>query len=365
LHVHIGRFFQTENYINIKQSQDSMKQTKHFKISQVLIPVGIGIIVIIWLFLKDFSPDSFSDINLSFYSAGFILLAFLLMFGRDIGLIWRFRTLTDKKLSWRQAFNVHILNEFTSAVTPSAVGGSALVVLFLNKEGINVGRSTTIMITNLFLDELFFVISCPVIFLLIPLAEIFNVSSVVATTIGILFWTVYGILVLWTGILFVILFLRPDLISGLFKLVFRLPFLRRWHDKIELFSVSLKIASQEIKMKSHRFWIKVSAITSLSWTFRFLVINVLFMAFTPINNHLVIFGRQIMLWVVMVLSPTPGGSGLTEIAFREYYNDLLLGSGTVLLIILIWRIITYYMYILAGIIIIPKWIEKSFGNSNP
>jgi uncharacterized protein (TIRG00374 family) len=342
-----------------------MSEAKHFKISQVLIPVGIGIIVIVWLFLDDFSPDSFSDIDLSLYSAGFILLAFLLMFGRDMGLIWRFRTLTDKKLSWRQAFNIHILNEFTSAVTPSAVGGSALVVLFLNKEGINVGRSTAIMIANLFLDELFFVIICPVIFLLIPLADLFNVSSVIASTIGVLFWTVYAILVLWTGILYVILFLRPDLISGLFRLIFRLPFLRRWHYKIELFSESLTTASHEIKMKSYRFWMKAFATTSLAWILRFMVINALFMAFTPINNHLVVFGRQIMLWIVMVLSPTPGGSGLTEIAFREYYNDLLLGSGTVLLIIFIWRIITYYMYILAGIIIIPKWIEKSFVNNKP
>lgn len=342
-----------------------MSATKQFKISQVLIPVGIGIIVIVWLFLEDFSPDAFSDIDLGFYSAGFILLAFLLMFGRDMGLIWRFRTLTDKNLSWKQAFNIHILNEFTSAVTPSAVGGSALVVLFLNKEGINVGRSTAIMITNLFLDELFFVIICPVIFLLIPLADLFNVSSVIASTIGVLFWTVYGILVLWTTILYVMLFLRPDLISGLFRLIFRLPFLRRWHYKIELFSESLTTASHEIKMKSFSFWIKIFGATSLSWILRFMVINALFMAFSPINNQLVVFGRQIMLWVVMVLSPTPGGSGLTEIAFREYYNDLLLGSGTVLLIIFIWRIITYYMYLLAGIVIIPKWIEKSFVNNKP
>ena len=342
-----------------------MSGTKHFKISQVLIPVGIGIVVIIWLFLDDFSPGAFSDIDLSLYSAGFILLAFLLMFGRDIGLIWRFRFLADKNLSWRQAFNVHILNEFTSAVTPSAVGGSALVVLFLNKEGINVGRSTTIMITNLFLDELFFVIICPVIFLLIPLADLFNVSSVGASTIGVLFWTVYGILVVWTAILYLMLFLRPDLISGLFRLIFRLPFLRRWHYKIELFSESLTTASHQIRKKSFRFWIKVFSTTSFSWILRFLVINALFLAFTPINNHLVIFGRQLMLWIVMVLSPTPGGSGLTEIAFREYYNDLMPGSGTVLLIIFIWRIITYYMYLLAGIIIIPKWIEKSFVKNKP
>lgn len=59
------------------------------------------------------------------------------MFGRDGGLMWRFRFITDRELTWRQAFRVNMLCEFTSAVTPSAVGGSSLIVLFLNKEGIN------------------------------------------------------------------------------------------------------------------------------------------------------------------------------------------------------------------------------------
>jgi len=67
-----------------------------------------------------------------------------------------------------------------------------------------------------------------------------------------------------------------------------------------------------------------------------------------------------MLWIAMVVSPTPGASGLTEIAFREYYRDLHLANGSVLLIILIWRIITYYFYLLLGAIFIPGWIKKSF-----
>jgi len=341
---------------------DTLKKSSNpFTLTQILIPVLIGIVVIGWLFLSEFDPKSFKGISFNLTSLGFILLAFVFMMGRDFGMIWRFRLMTSKDLSWRQAFNINVLNEFTSAVTPSAVGGSSLIILFLNKEGITVGRSTAIMISNLFLDELFFILICPVIFLFVPLHELFNASSVITSTIGVVFWSVYSVLFVWTFILFIGLFRRPDLIAKLFLLLFKLPFLRRWHDNIATFTETMVNASKEISKRSFGFWAKAFATTALSWSSRFLVVNALFLAFTPFNNQLIIFGRQLLLWIVMVVSPTPGGSGISEFAFKEYYNDIALGSGPILVITIIWRLISYYLYLLLGVLVIPKWIKKSFS----
>ena len=232
------------------------KGSNPFTLTQILIPVLIGIVVIGWLFLSEFDPKSFKGISFNLTSFGFILLAFVFMMGRDFGMIWRFRLMTSKDLSWRQAFNINVLNEFTSAVTPSAVGGSSLIILFLNKEGITVGRSTAIMISNLFLDELFFILICPVIFLFVPLHELFNASSVITSTIGVVFWSVYSVLFVWTFILFIGLFRRPDLIAKLFLLLFKLPFLRRWHDNIATFTETMVNASKEISKRSFGFWAK-------------------------------------------------------------------------------------------------------------
>jgi len=349
----------TISKIEIKKNPDL------FKTSQIFIPIIIGIIVIGWLFLSEFDSKSFKGIDFNATSSGYILLAFFCMFGRDFGMICRFRLMTNKDLSWKQAFNINVLNEFTSAVTPSAVGGSSLVILFLNKEGISVGRSTAIMISNLFLDELFFIFICPVIFLFVPLHNLFNASSVITSTIGVVFWSVYGILFVWTFILYIGLFRRPDLITRLFLLIFELPFLRKWRDNIALFSETMIDASHEISKKPFGFWLKVFGTTALGWSSRFLVVNALFFAFTPFNNQLIIFGRQILLWISMVVSPTPGGSGISEFAFREYYNDIPLGSGPLLVITVLWRLISYYLYLLLGVFIIPKWIKKSFTKNKP
>ena len=338
----------------------SEQNSNPFKLSQIYIPVGIGIVVIGWLFLSEFDVTSFSNVHFNWSSVGYILLAFIFMFGRDFGMIWRFRLMANKNLTWKQSFNINILNEFTSAVTPSAVGGSSLVILFLSKEGISVGRSTAIMITNLFLDELFFILICPVFFLTVPVSELFNASSVITATIGIVFWSVYGIMVLWTLILYIGLFRRPDLIAKFVQLIFKLPILRKWQTQIEQFGENMVSSSIEMSKKSLVFWTKAFGTTALSWSSRFLVVNALFMAFTPINNQLIIFGRQLLLWIVMVISPTPGGSGLSEFAFKEYYNDIALGSGPVLVITVIWRIISYYLYLLLGLLIVPGWINKVF-----
>lgn len=95
------------------------------------------------------------------------------------------------------------LCEFTSCVTPSAVGGSSLGMVFLNTQGIEFGRATTLMMTTLFLDELFFVVSCPLVVMLTPAHEIFaSDGTTFSHGIQLTFWLVYAVLFVWTLILF-------------------------------------------------------------------------------------------------------------------------------------------------------------------
>jgi len=347
----------------------SKKATKPFKAYQVLIPVLLGLFVIGWLFLDEFNPEVFFSFNFTIFSVMFLILAFLLMLLRDFGMMWRFRLLTDKDLSWKQAFHINVLSEFTSAVTPAAVGGSSLVVIFLIKEGINAGRSTTIMFVNLFLDELFFLVVCPVVFLFIPIDQLFNSSSVIVSSFAYVFTGLYVTRFFWTCIMFIGIFKRPDWIKHILLTLFRLPVLRKWYLNVEILTNNLVQASNEIGKRSFGFWLKAFGMTLLTWTSRFLVVNAVFMAFNPENiNHLVVFARQLILWVFMIVSPTPGGSGVSEYAFKEYYKDVFTSKysdSAIIFVTLIWRMISYYLYLLLGILVIPNWLKKTFTKSNP
>lgn len=45
--------------------------------------------------------------------------------------------------------------------------------------------------------------------------------------------------------------------------------------------------------------------------------------FLKINDHLLIFTRQLVMWIMMIVRPTPGGSGFAELILGRYLSDLI------------------------------------------
>ena len=169
--------------------------------------------------------------------------------------------------------------------------------------------------------------------------------------------------------MFIGIFKRPDWIKHILLTLFKLPVLRRWYSNVELLTNNLVQASHDIGNHPFLFWVKAFGMTLLTWTSRFLVVNAVFMAFNPENiNHLVVFARQLILWIFMVVSPTPGGSGVSEYAFKEYYSDVFsskYSDSAIIFVTLVWRMISYYLYLLLGLFVIPNWIKKSFTKNIP
>ncbi|WP_418699173.1 lysylphosphatidylglycerol synthase transmembrane domain-containing protein [Bacteroides sp.] len=324
----------------------------------IILAVLLGLSVIAYLFYKDFDLHTFSDLRFSKQMICGILLALLCFVCQNAGMMWRYRLLTERLLSWQQVFRVNVLCEFTSAITPSSVGGSSLIFLYLYKEGINAGKSTAIMIASLFLDELFLCLSCITVVCLLPLDVLFGEAAVLTSGIKWLFLLIVAAVSLWTAVLYVALFHRPQWVKAVLLTFFSMPLLRRWKEKIRLVTDELVIGSQEISHHKFRFWIKPFLATAAAWCFRYAIVNALLFAFTSGGNQLLAFARQWVLWMISIASPTPGGSGLSEYMFKVYYTDFLPNVGTTLLVALVWRIITYYSYLIAGVCIVPRWIKE-------
>lgn len=335
---------------------------------KVALPVAIGLGVVAWMLVRESHEENLAAVwgKIDFTAGTLfsILLACLFMVGRDFGLTWRFRALTNRDLPWSKAWKVDMLCEFTSCVTPSAVGGSSLGMVFLNTQGIEFGRATTLMMTTLILDELFFVVSCPLVILFTPANEIFASDGDTFTHgIRLMFWLVYAVLFLWTLILIMGVILKPIWIQRLFGKVFSWRPLRRWQGKAIELTDNMMATSKELRSKPFRFWVEVFMATALSWTSRYLVVNALFLGFVPGSWHdqWIILARQFVIWVVLMVSPTPGGSGLSEWIFSNYYGDIVTSGGLVLILAVFWRLISYYIYLVIGAIIVPGWARKAFS----
>lgn len=152
---------------------------------------------------------------------------------------------------------------------------------------------------------------------------------------------------------------------GLAVVVFWLPVLRRWNEAAVRAGDDIVQSSHELSKRSFSFWLKAATATFLSWTARYWVVNAILVAFFAINDHFLIFARQLVTWIMMIISPTPGGSGFAELIMGRYISDLIpadpVYAGSIALAMaIIWRIISYYPYLVIGSFIVPGWIERKF-----
>jgi uncharacterized protein (TIRG00374 family) len=353
-----------------------MSQENHYKLvsrlkpGRIVVPILIGLGVVGWFIVKEIDTDTLSQLNFTWRSVFWLLIAWCCMIGRDLGYMIRIRILSEHDLNWRQAFRVIMLWEFTSAITPSTVGGTAVAVVFVHKEGITVGRSTSIVLATSFLDELYFVIMFPLILTFVG-GDILFTTSLQGTGIALLnnlvFVAITGYLIILTWVILVGygLFIDPVKIKKTIIWFFGLPLLRRWKESAVKAGDDIVESSHELKSKPFVFWIKAFTATFLSWTSRYWVVNAILVAFFTINDHLLIFARQLVTWIMMIISPTPGGSGFAELILGRYISDTipadLASVGSLALAIaIIWRIISYYPYLIIGASIVPGWIQKNF-----
>jgi hypothetical protein len=336
------------------------------KPGRIILPVILGLAIVVWFILKEVNSDVLSKLNFTWRSVFWIFVAWLCMVCRDLGYIIRIRILTDKDLTWRQAFRIIMLWEFTSAILPSTVGGTTVAVVYLNKEGISVGRSTSVVLATSFLDELYFVIMLPLILFIVGGKALFTTSHIsglneliVVTSVG------YCVIFAWVILVGYGLFFNPEGIRKLILNIFRLPFIRRWYNSALKAGDDIVESSRELKKHPFSFWAKAGTATFLSWTARYWVINAILVAFFSINDHFLIFARQLVTWIMMIISPTPGGSGFAELIMSRYISDLIpaeagYAGSIALAMAIIWRIISYYPYLIVGAIILPGWIERKF-----
>lgn len=339
------------------------------KLTNAIYPIAIGLIVVGYMLWRDFDPEIFSDIHFTWNTVMWLFLALFFMFGRDIGYIIRVRVLSNNQLTWLQAFRVIMLWEFTSAITPSAVGGTSVALIYVHKEGISVGRSSSIVLLTSFLDETYFIIMFPLLLVVVGRHAMFDItqtSGVIAQGLMTFALIGYSIKLVYTLLVSYGLFINPRGLKWLLVKVFRMRWLRRWSHAAASAGSDIVLSSYQLRRHNWRFWFKTGGATFLSWSSRYLVANALIMAFFSVNDHFLLFARQLVMWIMMLVMPTPGGSGFAEYVFSTYSSDLIelpvemqLGAAT--LIALLWRMVTYYPYLAVGAVIFPRWLKRHFG----
>tara|TARA_Y100000385_G_scaffold151497_1_gene157081 strand:+ start:1235 stop:2407 length:1173 start_codon:yes stop_codon:yes gene_type:complete len=315
-------------------------------------------------YIKQTFINVIGKINLSSNMLIYFSMAILFMMGRDFFYMWRIKLLTKNKLTWKRSFYVIMLWEFASALSPGIVGGSAVAMFILNREKINLGRSTVIVLISAIMDNLFYILMIPIVLLMIGNASLFP-NEINQSITQIIFWAGYGIITFICLLMFTVLFLKPHWAKTIITFLFRFPFLKRFKDAAIKTGNEIEQSSIIMQKEPLTYWVKAFIATCGSWTCRYLVINALLQAFIKLSSfeHILLLGKQFVLWLFMLVSPTPGASGVAEFAFGELLSSFSESSLIIVSIAIIWRIVSYFPYLFIGVFILPSWLKKKRVNT--
>ena len=344
--------------------KDQSEVLQSIKLSRILLPVFLGLAVVIILLYRSFDIEEFKNITWDRHILIWITVAIIFLFLRHCAYAYRIYTLSDKKFSWWKCIELIFIWEFSSAVSPTSVGGLAAAFFVLAQEKLSTARTATIVTYTIVLDTLFFVVTLPFWLAILgfsiirPNIESFGDFDALGYTflLAYLGMAAYGFLFYWG------LFQQPKKIKQFLAWITKLKPLRRFNEKAKSLGDDIMIASEEMRSKDKLFHTKAFLSTFLAWTFRFTILSSLIIAFTPISidfqTQFALFARLETMFVIIAFSPTPGGAGVIEALFSSFFTDYMEKGTQTLVISFIWRMITYYSYLIIGAFIIPNWLRK-------
>jgi len=351
--------------MTVKEEKEAKKKVlSALRLSRILIPILIGIGTVTFLFFRNFDADELNKLNWTVTSLFWIFAALGFLACRVLSYALRLKMLSGGAFSFLKCIELIFIWEFSSAVSPTNVGGSAVALFVLSREKIGAAKTTAIVVYTIVLDSIFFLISIPLWLLLFgpkilgPSYDQLSFSAGWSITLG----TTYILMLLYGSFFFYGLFINPEPLKRLSLFLSRLKMLSRYKSQLINLGKDLKTTSKELYKQNFRFHLKVYLASAAAWSSRFLLLCCLIIGLVPgISLHfwnvLEIFARIQTLFLIMAFSPTPGSSGFAELIFGELLSDYV-PFGVSYIIAMIWRTMAYYFFLLVGVIVLPNWLNK-------
>lgn len=346
-------------------AKDNEAVLKSIKIRRIVLPVLIGIVAVSYLLFRQFNWQEFQQIEWTQNTLFWVLLALLALVVHHLAYSIRIYLLAAGEFSFLKCIELIFIWEFSSAVSPSAVGGSTVAFFVLAQEKVSLARSTTIVLYTIVLDGIFYLLLLPIFFLLVGPEMIRpNLAGIGDAGIwGYYFIITFTIMLVYTGLFIYGLLINPLQLKRLLSMVTKLKFLKRYHLKAVELGDEMIIASGELKQRSIFIHLGAFLATIIAWSTRFLMLNILIIAFIPgipvdFWFQFGLFTRLMAMYFILLFSPTPGGAGFIEIFFGGFLTDYVSSPTISTVIAAIWRLISYYFYLLAGVLVVPNWLRK-------
>ncbi|MEJ6950887.1 lysylphosphatidylglycerol synthase transmembrane domain-containing protein [Natronospora cellulosivora (SeqCode)] len=256
---------------------------------------------------------------------------------------------TGSSISLKEAMKLHLAGSFISNVTPMATGGGPFQIYFLLRRGMNLGQSTTIVLTQFILRIFFFTFASLIFFIFFSdlISPGILPSYIFYFAIGIGFFITVSI---------IIISIFPSILDKLLRLLFKIRILKKLVKrsyKLKRFIVNGRKELEEfhqsmellVKHKDKVFLAALS--TFVFWTSMFMIIPVILRGLGHHPYYFRAYVMQTIFNLVIPYMPTPGASGVAELGFASIFITFI-PRGIIGIVTLLWRFFTFYLILIIG-----------------
>jgi uncharacterized protein (TIRG00374 family) len=243
-----------------------------------------------------------------------------------------------KRERFSDVFQMTLATEMASALSPAAIGGSGAKLGWMMSRGIAPGVASSIMALNAFEDTIFFLLALPLALLLSPaskegisLDKLWVMLQERGVTSG------RGMMLLFMGA--AVLYLAGRIAWILLPTSFKSR-VKSWREKIRQQLILAKQTFRQMLAQGRwRFLVTVS-LSGLHWACRFSMLTVLLFGLHHYVDPFNFFASQWLVFMLVKLVPSPGGTGGAELAFLLFYRSLL-PEDLLGLLVGAWRVLTF------------------------
>lgn len=343
--------------VEIEEPKKSSKLKKRIGIALFVI---INAVVLYFTAKDEFSKpapaytEPFGITNVLFILGGLLCLAVVLM-SETVKYMLMMKHLGEK-VSFRIAFETAALGKYYDCITPSGAGGQPFQIYHLHAHGYSDGAASAMPLSGFFTMQFGFVILAIIVF-------IFN-NNAVGDAIGIKVTAYIGaVTYMLVPAMIIISAVAPKIAM-----------------KIVAFFVKLGAKLHLVKKPNHTIMKAVKGLNNYSVSLKkiadnkgllvqLLILSVIFqsaiacMPFFAVHtfggnlNFFHSFCMCIFIYAAITIVPTPGNSGAAEGSFYIIFSQL--DTTGVFWAMLVWRFLSYYSFILIGLLVYGfRAIEK-------
>jgi uncharacterized protein (TIRG00374 family) len=308
------------------------------RIALAVLP-GVAALALVWWQLSDDGVDWASVLAVPWWSYGLVVSMIATKWisaSLRLQLVARVHLI---RLPLAAALRAHVLGAFAANVTPSSTGHGLVMAYTLRNSGLSTATSTGVVVFLGAFELIFFAVG-GVLALVVFLARRVDMDlASVEIAVG-----VFGLL----GLLAAVLLLRnPDRLirfattrlAGIAPLRWRRPLLR--------FTGEFARAIRESAAAPWWWYAAAGGLTASMWLAHYVLLNSLAAGFGFPFHWLEWLAAQHLMQLVSVVVPTPGGAGFFELALPFLTGGTIPGAVR-LPLILVWRLATYYLYLVVG-----------------